>query len=102
MIDQLAGESLATIALPTGATPVLVFSANDRRTSLEINTIEATTGPISHITLDAGATAPADATEMRQFPIGGLRVQDGTGVPKGDVYVLAPAGVGSLKLVETT
>jgi hypothetical protein len=101
MPDLLAGEKLTTYTLPTGATPELVLAGTDRRTSFEFNTLEATTGPISYFVVDRGAAAPADATEMRQFPILGLRFQD-QGVPQGDVYLLAPAGVGIVKIVETT
>jgi hypothetical protein len=103
MADLLSGEKLTTVNLPVdggGGAPVKVLDGTDRRTSFEFNTLEATAGVVSYLVVDKGQTAPADADAMRQFPIGGIRFQD-KGVPQGDVWIVAPAGVGKVKLVET-
>lgn len=99
MIDHVANEVVTPVALPQAAVAI-GLGPNERRTSLEINTIEATTGPISY--LITSGDAPTTAAQMRQIPIGGFRLLAGNDVNPGTVYILAPAGVGSVKLVETT
>jgi len=99
MNEHLGNEVVTTYTLPTGPTPELVLKGTDRRKSLAFNLMEVTTGPLSFlVTADA---APASAAEMYQYPIGGIIQKDATGTSPGDVYLLAPAGVGTVKLVET-
>ena len=99
MSDHIVNEEVTVVALPVAAVEI-GLAANQRRAALEINTIEATTGPISY--LITSGTAPTLASQMRQIPINGYRMLEGSDVNPGVVYILAPLGVGSVKLVEST
>jgi len=98
MIDHNSNEVVIPVAMPRAAIGTPVLAKNARRTSLTFNMVEVAAANISVLISNA---TPTGAPQMYQLPFGGIIRMDGTGVPVGDVYVLAAASTGTLKIIET-
>lgn len=98
-IDHLNNEIVTSIPMPLAGFTAPI-AANADRTSIEYNTLAVTTGPVYYLV--TSGPAPTVTTQMRELPVGGVIVRDGTGVGTGAIYIHAPAAVGRLDIVETS
>lgn len=99
MAEHHAPEVVTNVTLPRGAVGDFILPHRDRRTMIELNTVEVTSGPIYYLFSDA---EPSGVAEMRQVPAGGVLVRDATGVNPNKLWVLAIGAVGLLKIVEAS
>lgn len=101
MAAQNTNEVVTVVAMPQAGF-FKALTLDDRTTSLRYNLVEVTAGPVFFLTVPLDGTAPTLITQMHALPVGAVEKADATGTVIGDLYVHAPAGAGTLKLVRTS